>query len=53
VTQTVPPETETEPVQPVGGAGLYDLDPDQGDVSEDPSTVVVGDVDAMPEDWEY
>ena len=41
--------TETT-VEPAGGAGLFDVDPDQGNVSQDPNTAVTGDVTALPED---
>lgn len=41
-----------QPVQPMGGAGLFDVDPDQGGVSQDPTVTVEGDVDALPEDME-
>lgn len=37
-------------VEPAGGAGLFDVDPDQGNVSQDPNTAVTGDVTALPED---
>lgn len=41
---------EQEPREPVGGAGLYDVDPPQ-DVHQEP-TPVAGDVDALPENLE-
>lgn len=37
---------------PRNGAGLFDVDPPQDGVSQDPNEVVVGDVDALPEDME-
>ena len=40
-------------IEPVYGAGLYDVDPDQGNVSQNPSVVVTGDIAAMPEDWSF
>lgn len=43
---------DAQPVQPVGGAGLFDVDPDQGGVSQDSKVMVEGDVDALPEDME-
>lgn len=42
-----------EPIEPAGGAGLFDVDPDQGDVSQDPNVSVVGDTTVMPEDMEF
>jgi hypothetical protein len=46
--------TDTEPiaVEPAAGAGLFDVDPDQGDVSQDPSVPVTGDVASLPDDME-
>jgi hypothetical protein len=43
--------TADSTVEPVYGAGLYDVDPDQGNVSQSPSVVVTGDIAAMPVDW--
>jgi hypothetical protein len=40
-------------VEPAYGAGLFDVDPDQGNVSQSPSVVVTGDIAAMPEDWSF
>ena len=40
------------PVEPVGGAGLFDVDPAQDRVSQDPATPAPGDVEALPEDLE-
>jgi hypothetical protein len=52
-TMTSSPEAqEPMPREPVGGAGLYDVDPPQGDLSQDPDVPVVGDADALPEDME-
>jgi hypothetical protein len=46
----------TEPlpvtVEPVDGAGVFDVDPDQSGVSQDPAVEVSGDVDALPDDME-
>ncbi|WP_345014842.1 hypothetical protein [Streptomyces shaanxiensis] len=36
-------------VEPRGGAGIFDVDPDQSKVSQDPKVVVKGDIDAFPE----
>jgi hypothetical protein len=44
--------SEPEPVFPQGGAGLFDVDPDQGGVSQDPNVVVSGDVAMLPLDME-
>jgi hypothetical protein len=44
--------TETAPVVPFGGAGLFDVDPDQGSVSQDPNVVITGDVASLPEGME-
>ncbi|MEU3528980.1 hypothetical protein AB0E62_34875 [Streptomyces sp. NPDC038707] len=47
----------TEPVEappyPVGGAGIFDVDPDQAGVSQKPDDVVTGDIQALPEDVEF
>ncbi|MEV6593625.1 hypothetical protein [Streptomyces acidicola] len=43
---------EQKPVEPRGGAGLFDIDPDQGGVSQDPNAVVKGDLDVFPENGE-
>jgi hypothetical protein len=40
------------PVEPVGDAGVFDVDPDQSDVDQDSEAVITGDVDAFPEDEE-
>jgi hypothetical protein len=40
-------------VEPVYGAGLYDVDPSQGNVSQSPNVVVTGDIAAMPVDWSF
>jgi hypothetical protein len=40
---------EPSPVEPAGGAGVYDVDPPQDGLSQDPQTPAVGDVDAVPE----
>ena len=39
-----------EAVEPAGGAGLFDVDPDQGHVSQEPGSAVDGDVPAVPEE---
>jgi hypothetical protein len=39
-------------VEPAGGAGLFDIDLNQDDLSQDPNVPIVGDVDALPEDME-
>ncbi|GGM45699.1 hypothetical protein ACFFX1_22300 [Dactylosporangium sucinum] len=44
--------TETT-VEPAGGAGLFDVDPDQGNISQSPTVVVTGDVTVLPEDWGF
>ncbi len=44
--------SEPEPVFPQGGAGLFDVDPDQGGVSQSASVAVTGDVAALPEGME-
>ena len=38
--------------EPAGGAGLFDVDPDQRGVSQDPASAVSGDVEALAEDLE-
>ncbi len=44
--------TETT-AEPTYGAGLFDVDPDQGSISQDPNVVVTGDISLFPEDWEF
>ncbi|MFD3933323.1 hypothetical protein [Streptomyces sp. NPDC058614] len=41
--------SEQKPVEPRGGAGLFDVDPDQTGVSQDPKVVVKGDIAVFPE----
>lgn len=41
-----------KPVEPKGGAGLFDVDPSQAGVSQDPKTVVKGDIAVFPENTE-
>ena len=43
----------TPPPSPVGGAGLYDVDPDQSGVNQDPHVEVTGDIAALPLDMEF
>ena len=45
-------DEERLPTHPVGGAGLFDVDPEQGGVSQNPQVAVTGDADALPEDME-
>lgn len=44
--------TETT-VEPVYGAGLYDVDPVQGSISQEPNSVATGDITVLPEDWGF
>lgn len=44
---------EPTAVEPAGGAGLFDVDVDQGGVSQDPNAVLTGDVSALPVDWGF
>jgi len=44
--------SEPGPVYPFGGAGLFDVDPDQSAVNQDPNAVVTSDVAALPVDME-
>ena len=46
----MPDTTEQTPLEPAGGAGVYDIDPAQ-DVHQEPDPVA-GDADALPEDLE-
>jgi hypothetical protein len=39
--------------EPVGGAGVFDVDPPQDGVSQDRTAVVVSDINALPEDMEF
>ncbi|HKF77366.1 MAG TPA: hypothetical protein VKF59_14590 [Candidatus Dormibacteraeota bacterium] len=43
----------TPPVVPFGGAGLFDVDPDQGSVNQDPHVEVISDIAALPLDMEF
>ncbi len=43
---------EPQTVWPAGGAGLFDVDPDQGGVSQDPAVAIHGDMESLPEDME-
>jgi hypothetical protein len=38
--------------EPAGGAGLFDVDPDQRGVSQDSQLPVIGDAEALAEDLE-
>jgi hypothetical protein len=46
------PDSEPISVEPAGGAGLFDVDPDQHEVSQDPGVAITGDVESLPEDLE-
>jgi hypothetical protein len=48
-----PAEATEMTVEPIFGAGLFDVDPDQGAVSQDPNTVVTSDMSMLPEDWGF
>jgi hypothetical protein len=37
---------------PRNGAGLFDVDPEQDEISQDPAEIIVGDVESLPEDME-
>jgi hypothetical protein len=45
-------DTITLPTEPLGGGGLYDIDPDQGGMSQDSEAIALGDVEALPESLE-
>jgi hypothetical protein len=38
--------------EPAGGAGLFDVDPDQRGVSQDPAVAVSSDIEALAENME-
>lgn len=40
-------------VEPTFGAGIFDVDPAQGLVSQTPGSVVTGNVTALPHDWGF
>jgi hypothetical protein len=42
-------EEEQRQPEPKGGAGLYDVDPPQDGITQDPEIIPVSDVDALPE----
>jgi hypothetical protein len=46
--------TDPQPVsvEPAGGAGVFDVDPDQTGVSQEPGVPTTGDVASLPEDLE-
>jgi len=46
------PADEPHPVNPAGGAGLFDVDPDQRGISQDPDVAVPSDIPALPEDMD-
>ena len=52
VFQDEPVTGQLEPSGPVAGAGLFDVDPDQGNVSQDPNVAIHGDIASLPEDME-
>ncbi|MEW2623185.1 hypothetical protein [Streptomyces sp. NPDC048106] len=37
---------------PAGGAGVFDVDPDQTGLSQDPDHAVTSDIEALDDDWE-
>ncbi|MEU8542147.1 hypothetical protein AB0C52_19520 [Streptomyces sp. NPDC048717] len=41
-------ENDKLPPEPRGGAGVFDTDPDQAGVSQDPNVVVTGDIEVLP-----
>jgi hypothetical protein len=45
-------EEEQRQPEPKGGAGLYDVDPPQDGITQDPEIIPVSDVDALPEEVE-
>lgn len=45
--------TADSAVEPVYGAGLFDVDPVQGTLSQSPNSVVTGNISAMPADWSF
>ncbi|MEU1408976.1 hypothetical protein ABZ471_43120 [Streptomyces sp. NPDC005728] len=45
-------ENEQTPPYPQAGAGVFDIDPDQTGVSQDPAHEVTSDLDALPDDME-
>jgi hypothetical protein len=44
---------DTNAVEPFGGAGIFDVDPDQSGVNQDPNAVVTGNATALPVDWGF
>jgi len=46
------PANQPDPVIPAGGAGLFDVDPDQRGISQEPNADVTGDIPALPEDMD-
>ena len=38
---------DPSPIDPVGGAGLFDVDPEQGGVSQNPQVAVTGDAQTL------
>lgn len=45
--------TADSTVEPQYGAGLFDVDPAQGNLPQNPNSVVTGDIAAMPNDWSF
>ena len=50
--EPAPAASEDTPVAPVGDAGVFDVDPDQTDVSQDSELAITGDLDSFPLDVE-
>jgi hypothetical protein len=43
-------DSHRPPAEPVGSAGVFNVDPDQDGVSQDPEHKVTSDIDALPAD---
>jgi hypothetical protein len=43
-------DDDRQAVEPFGGAGLFDVDPEQDGVNQDPGQDVSGELDALPEE---
>ncbi len=44
---------QAEPVQPRGGAGIFDVDPAQAALPQGGAVPALGDLDHLPEDLEF
>lgn len=51
-TAAVASNADPQQIYPVGGSGVFDVDPDQDDLSQDPGAAIDGDIASLPVDLE-